>query len=80
MVRAHAIYVADSSSIPAGGPCCMSHPPLSAIVPICLLLNKGVYAKKKKMTVGQLLKQLQFGNLSLLQQGPAYDPPNHPSS
>ena len=26
--------------------CCMSHPPLSPVFLICLLLDKGVYARK----------------------------------
>ena len=57
MVRAHAINAADSGSIPAGGPL-LHVTSLSPIFPICLLLNKGVYAekikkkkKKKKETV-----------------------------
>ena len=49
---------------------CMSHPPLSPIFPICLLLNKGVYAKKKiyiyKMTNGWIpLSCLSFRVLVL---------------
>uniref|UniRef100_A0A671Z2L5 Zinc finger RING-type eukaryotic domain-containing protein n=1 Tax=Sparus aurata TaxID=8175 RepID=A0A671Z2L5_SPAAU len=41
VVRAHAKYAADSGRFWLEVLCCMSHPPLS---PICLLLNKGVYA------------------------------------
>ena len=43
---AHATYAADPGSIPAGGPLLHVTPPLFPIFPICLLLNKGVYAGK----------------------------------
>ena len=48
VVRAHATYAADHGSIPAGGPLLhVTSPSLSPIFPLCLLLNKSVYARKK---------------------------------
>ena len=47
MVSTHAIYAANQVRFKPVVLCCMSHHPLSPIFPICLLLNKGVYAVKK---------------------------------